>query len=133
MPFDFLSDEWVAEARRIRAEYQGLTAPSANPVRINLLITDVPGAGEMDAHVDTSGGEPDIERGHLDNPDLVVTLDYDTAKALLVEGNGQAAMQAFMAGKVRVDGDMTKLLAMQGSSPLGETEDLAARIRAITN
>lgn len=133
MPFDFLSDEWVSEARKIRAEFKGLSARLANPVRINLLITEVPETGEMDAHVDTSQGEPDIERGHLDNPDLTVTLDYQTAKALLIEGNGQAAMQAFMAGKVRVDGDMSKLLAMQGSSPLGETEELAARIRAITN
>jgi len=132
MAFDFLSDEWVAEARKIRAEFRGLSAPVATPVRINLLITEVPGAGEMDAHVDTSQGEPDIERGHLDDPDLTVTLDYPTAKALLIEGNGQAAMQAFMAGKVRVDGDMSKLLAMQGSAPLGETEELAARIREIT-
>ena len=132
MAFDFLSDEWVAEARKIRAEFRGLSASAATPVRINLLITEVPGAGEMDAHVDTSQGEPDIERGHLNDPDLTVTLDYPTAKALLIEGNGQAAMQAFMAGKVRVDGDMSKLLAMQGSAPLGETEELAARIRDIT-
>jgi putative sterol carrier protein len=133
MPYDFLSDEWVAEARRIRAEFNGLSASAVNPVRINLNITDVPGTGQIDAHVDTTAGEPDIERGHLENPDLTVTLDYGTAKALLIEGNGQAAMQAFMAGKVRVDGDMSKLLAMQGNSPLGETEELADRIRAITN
>ena len=37
-----------------------------------------------------------------------------------------------MAGKVRVDGDMAKLLALQGTAPLGETEELAARIREIT-
>lgn len=133
MPFDFLSDEWVAEARKIRSEFKGLSATTVNRVRINLMITEVPGTGEMDAHVDTSQGEPDVERGHVDNPDLTVTLDYQTAKALLIEGNGQAAMQAFMAGKVRVDGDMSKLLAMQGSAPLGETEGLAARIRDITN
>jgi hypothetical protein len=132
MAFDFLSDEWIAEARKIRAGFNDLSAPVANPVRINLVITDVPGTGEMDAHLDTTAGEPDIERGHLEHPDLTVTLDYQTAKALLIEGNGQAAMQAFMAGKVRVDGDMTKLLAMQGS-PLGGTEELAARIRDITN
>ena len=132
MPFEFLSDEWVAEARRIRAEFEGISAPTANPIRINLNVTEVPGSGQIDAHVDTSGGEPDIERGHLENPDLTVTLDYDTAKALLIDGNGQAAMTAFMAGKVRVEGDMSKLLALQGSSPLGETEELAARIREIT-
>jgi hypothetical protein len=132
MPFDFLSDEWVAEARRIRAELKDL-GPITNPMRINLIVNEVPGTGSMDAHIDTSGGEADIERGHLADPELTVTLDYDTAKALLIEGNGQAAMQAFMAGKVRVDGDMSKLLALQGSSPLGEAEELSARIREITN
>jgi len=133
MPYDFLSDDWVAEARKIRAEFKGLGGPTLHPVRINLVITEVPWSGPMEAHVDTSAGEPDIERGHLVDPDLTVTLDYETAKALLIEGSGQAAMQAFMAGKVRVDGDMSKLLAMQGGSPLGETEELATRIRAITN
>ncbi len=132
MAYEFLSDEWIAEARKIRAEFKDLAAPVTNPVRINLVITEVPDGGQMDAHVDTSASEPDIERGHLVDPDLTVTLDYATAKALLVEGNGQAAMTAFMAGKVRVDGDMSKLMAMQGTAPLGETEELAARIRAIT-
>jgi len=133
VPFDFLSDEWVSEARKIRAEFQGMSPSVTNPVRINLIVTEVPNAGQMDAHIDTSGGEPDIERGHLVSPDLTVTLDYETARALLIEGNGQAAMQAFMAGKVRMDGDMSKLLSMQGPSPLGETAELAARIRQITN
>jgi putative sterol carrier protein len=133
VPYEFLSDEWIAEARKIRAEFKDVSAPVTNPVRMNLVITEVPEAGEMDAHIDTSKGEPDIERGHLENPDVTVTLDYATAKALLVEGNGQAAMSAFMSGKVRVDGDMTKLMAMQGTAPLGEAEALAARIREITS
>jgi hypothetical protein len=132
MPYDFLSDEWLAEARKIRGEYKGLAAPAANPLRMNLVVTEVPERGEVDAHVDTSGGELDIERGHLVGTDLKITLDYETAKALLIDGNSQAAMSAFMAGKIRVDGDMSKLLAMQGTAPLGETEELAARIRAIT-
>jgi hypothetical protein len=132
MPYDFLSDEWLAEARKIRGEYKGLAAPAANPLRMNLVVTEVPERGEVDAHVDTSGGELDIERGHLEGTDLKITLDYETAKALLIDGNSQAAMSAFMAGKIRVDGDMSKLLAMQGTAPLGETEELAARIRAIT-
>ncbi len=133
MPHQFLSDQWVAEARKIRAEFEGMAAPAANPIRLNLVITDVPGGEPIDAHVDTSSGEPDIERGHMEDADLKVTLDYETAKAILVEGNGQAAMTAFMAGKVRVDGDMSKLLALQGTAPLGETEELAARIREITS
>jgi putative sterol carrier protein len=133
MPYDFLSDEWVAEARKIRAKFKHLMPPVTNPVRINLVVTEVPNSGSIDAHVDTSSGDLDIERGHLEGAELTVTLDYETAKALLVEGNPQAAMSAFMAGKIRIDGDMSKLMAMQGTAALGDTTELASRIRAITN
>jgi putative sterol carrier protein len=133
MPYDFLSEQWLSEARKIRAEYKSLAAPVTNPVRINLVVTEVPDSGSIDAHLDTSGGELDIEHGHLEGADLTVTLDYETAKALFAEGNSQAAMSGFMAGKIRVDGDMSKLLAMQGAVAFGETEELAQRIRAITS
>ena len=33
---------------------------------------------------------------------------------MFIEGNQQAAMQAFMSGQIKVEGDMTKLMAMQG-------------------
>jgi putative sterol carrier protein len=98
-----------------------------------LVVNEVPDSGSIDAHVDTSSGDLDIERGHLESAELTVTLDYETAKALLVEGNPQAAMSAFMAGKIRIDGDMSKLMAMQGTAALGDTTELASRIRAITN
>ena len=133
MPYKFLSDEWVAEAKKIREEFAGQGNPPAHAVRMNQVITDVPfGDGTINAHVDTSGGEVDMELGHLDNPDLTVTLDYATAKAILVDGNPQAGMQAFMAGKIKVQGDMTKLMAMQ-SGPVDPTaQEVAARIKEIT-
>ena len=56
-----------------------------------------------------------MDLGHLEDPDLTVTVDWTTAKAIFVEQNPQAGMQAFMAGKVKVQGDMTKLMAMQQS------------------
>jgi len=37
------------------------------------------------------------------------------ARQMFVEGNQQAAMQAFMGGQIKVEGDMTKLMAMQNS------------------
>jgi hypothetical protein len=54
--------------------------------------------------MDTTEGDMKMDFGHLESPDLTVTLDYDTAKAILVEGNPQAGMQAFMAGKIKVAG-----------------------------
>jgi len=61
------------------------------PCAMNQIITDVPfGDGTINAYMDTSGGEMDMDIGHLENPDLTVTIDYETAKAIFVEGNPQA-------------------------------------------
>ena len=65
-------------------------------------------------------------------PDLTVTLDYETAKAILVEQNPQAGMQAFMAGKIKVQGDMTKLMAMQSGPPDPAAAEVAEKITEIT-
>ncbi len=134
MPYLFLSEEWLAEARLIRAEYEGNTPQVPHVVRMNLVVNEVPfDPGQIDAHLDTSEGMIDIEVAHLSEPDLTVTVDYGTAKAILVDGNFQAGMQAFMAGKVRVEGDMAKLMALQtGSGPDERAAEMAARLRAIT-
>ena len=133
--YPFLSDEWLDEARRIRGEYEGKTPAIAHVVRMNLVVTAVPfSEGDILAHVDTSGGELVLDTGHLEEQDLKVTVDYDTAKAILVEGNPQAGMQAFMAGKVRVEGDMAKLMALQAAPAAADPNaaELAQRLRDIT-
>ena len=134
--YPFLSDDWIAAARRIREEHRGSPQEVANPVRMNQVITDVPfGSGSLDAHIDTTSGELEIDAGHLDEPDVTVTLDYETAKAVFVDGTMETAMQAFMAGKVRVQGDLPKLIAavQQQATPLTpEAGDIARRIKEIT-
>ena len=132
--YAFLSDEWLEAAKAIREEYAGQSSPPAHAVRMNQIITEVPfGDGSIDAHLDTSGGEMQMDMGHLENPDLTVTLDYVTAKAILVDGNPQAGMQAFMAGKIKVQGDMTKMMAMQSGTPDPTQAEIAAKIKAITS
>jgi putative sterol carrier protein len=135
MPYPFLSDEWLNEARTIRAEYQGKTPPVPHVVRMNLVVTQVPFSDEdILAHLDTSSGELELDTGHLETQDLKVTVDYDTAKAILIEGNPQAGMQAFMQGKVRVEGDMAKLMALTSSPGAADANaaELAQRLRDIT-
>jgi hypothetical protein len=129
----FLSDEWMTEARNIREEYRGKTQAPAHAVKMNQVITGVPfGEGTINSHMDTSSGEVEFELGHLDTADVTVTLDYDTAKAIFVDGNPQAGMQAFMAGKIKVQGDMTKLMAMQQTAPDANAAELAGRIKEVT-
>ncbi len=137
--YPFLSDEWIAEARKIRSEMADPdreTAPESASVRMNQVITDVPfGEGRLDAHLDTSSGTLEMETGHLEDPDVTVTLDYATAKAIFVDGTLDAGMKAFMEGRVRVQGDMQKLIsAMQQLAPpdAGAVDQAQAKIREIT-
>jgi putative sterol carrier protein len=127
--YTFLSDEWVEAARKVREEAEApATAPA--PVKMNLVITEVPfGDGTVEAHMDTTSGSVELELGLLDAADVTATLDYDTAKAMMVDANPQAGMQAFMAGKIKLQGDMTKAMALQSGPP---NPDLTAKIQAIT-
>jgi len=134
MAYPFLSDEWIEAARAVRKEYEGKATLVPHVVRMNLVVTELPfdGTETLDAHLDTTTGSIDIEQGHLEAPDLKVTVDYATAKAILVDGNAQAGMQAFMAGKIRVEGDMAKLLTLQTVPPDPTAQELAAKLREIT-
>ena len=131
----FLSDEWQEQAKAIREEYAGEGAAAPHKVKMNLVVTDAPddvSSGDIEAHMDSSDGELKLDNGHIPDPELTVTLDYETAKAILVEQNPQAGMQAFMAGKIKVQGDMTKLMAMQQGTPDPVQAEVAARIQEIT-
>lgn len=131
--FAFLSDEWTAEVRRLHDDVLTQPAAVSQGVRMNLVLTDSPlGDGTLDAHLDTSSGDLVVDRGHLEGPDLTVTVDYDTAKAILVEGDAQAAMQAFMSGRIKIDGDVSQLLALQNTPVDPAHQELARAIREIT-
>ena len=129
--YAFLSDEWMAEARKIREELRGQVPAGEHPVKLNQVITDVPfGEGTVHAHLDTSSGELELETGHLEDAEVTITLDYVTAKAVFVDP--QSSVQHFMAGKIKVQGDMTKLMAMQAGAPDPTAMEVAAKIKEIT-
>jgi putative sterol carrier protein len=131
--YPFLSDEWIEAAKAIREDFEGKGAAVPHVMKMNLVITEVPfGDGNIDAHMDTTSGELQLDTGHLEGEDLTVTVDYATAKAIFVDGNPQAGMQAFMAGKIKVQGDMTKMMAMQTAQPDPVQLEMAAAISAIT-
>ncbi len=131
--YPFLSDDWMTAARDIREEYRGKTQPMVHQIKMNQVITEVPfGEGRIEAHMDSSSGEMEMELGHLPDAEVTVTVDYAIAKAIFVDQNPQVGMQAFMAGKIKVQGDMTKLMAMQQSGPDPVAAEVANKIKAIT-
>jgi putative sterol carrier protein len=73
-----------------------------------------------------------MEKGHLEDADVTITTDYDTAKKILVDQDPQAGMQAFMSGRIKVQGDMMKLMQMQGTPPDETAVKVAQEIKDIT-
>ena len=134
MSFAFLSDEWITAAREVRTRHESAATALTLEAKINLLITEVPfGGGPIESYMDATNGRLDLELGSLEGPDCTVTTDYATARALLVDQDPAAAMQAFMSGKIKVQGDMMKLMAMQTSVPDDEVaRQVAEEIRQIT-
>lgn len=134
MSHPFLSDEWMAAARAIREKYAGQTDKVTQSLKINQVITGAPfGEGTVESYLDTSSGDVVMALGRVDEPDVTVTTDYDTAKAIFVEQDAAAGMQAFMGGKIQVQGDMMKLMAMQAAMPTDEaSRQIAEEIKAIT-
>ena len=134
MSHQFLSESWIEAARDIRHRYAGDVPTIDVVVRINVITTKVPfGDGTISAYIDTSNGSLEMELGSIEESDLTVTTDYETARKLFVEQDPTASMQAFMAGRIKVEGDITRLMVMQTSLPQTETtEAVAAEIKAIT-
>ncbi|MFV0525139.1 MAG: SCP2 sterol-binding domain-containing protein [Acidimicrobiales bacterium] len=132
-PHPFLSDEWIEAARELRGRYAGRSPEPPVPARINVVVTDIPHRdGPLDGHIDSSAGQLLVEHGHLDGPDLTITVNYGTARAAFIDGDPQAVMQAFIAGKILVEGDVSKLMALQAAGPAAAAEggnELAAEIQ----
>jgi putative sterol carrier protein len=128
MPNPFMSSAWLDEVEALGAEAPEATGPAADLV-LNVKIPDGPeGAVELNMQ----GGK--FNRGLADGAPTTVTIPCDVAKAMFVDGNPQAAMQAFMAGQIKVEGDMTKLMAMQSAGgPTPEQTAFSEKIKAITS
>jgi hypothetical protein len=123
----FLSKEWFAEVDKIRAAnpVPAATGPGAD-IKLNIVVTGAPD-GDTEIHMDAG----EFGEGLVEAP-TKMTVPYEVAKKVFIEGDQQAGMQAFMQGQIKVEGDMSKLMAMQTQQPSAEQADLMKKIAEIT-
>ena len=129
MPYPFLSDDWLTAAKAIREEAGDIGPPGGEDIKLNVTVVEGP-MGDTEIHL--ANGV--FDRGHVDDAPTKATVPYDVARQLYVDGNPQAAMQAFMNGQLRIEGDISKIMAVQGAamSPSPEQQQLQQRLREIT-
>ena len=125
--YPFLSDAWFDAAAKLIGEHDAGAPPGTN-VLLNLEVEA--GGDTIKFHMGSKDGATLFGKGPADGADVTLSTDMDTAKSVFVDGNPQAGMQAFMSGKVRVQGDMTKLMMAQGSG--GGNPALTEALQSIT-
>ncbi len=105
----FLSHEWFEEVNLAAAGARPEEGP-AEAITIRQVITDSP-EGSLEYTVVVSASGLELRRGEVPDPDVTITEDYRTAVAL---AKGQVtAGEALAAGRIRVSGDTSSLLAGQ--------------------
>jgi putative sterol carrier protein len=119
--YQFLSDPWFDAAEKLIQEHK----PEVPPANLVMNLEVANGSDTVKFFMGAKDGEVLFGKGTTEGADLTMSTDIDTARSVFVSGD----QQAFMAGKVRVQGDMTKLM-MQGGG--GANAQLTEALQSIT-
>jgi putative sterol carrier protein len=112
MTVKFLSEQWaraVTEALNSSEDFQ--RAAAGHQVKLQQIITDAPDGGEGKYYFSLNEGIAHVALGEVTEAEATLTQDYDTAVAISrQELNPQ---NAFMQGKLKIQGNMMKLMQLQ--------------------
>ncbi|AXF44914.1 SCP2 sterol-binding domain-containing protein [Acinetobacter johnsonii] len=120
----FLTDDWFSTVETLTAQAGNLNLPPALAnLAINLVVTDNT-CNTTELSLD--GGA--IKKGLSSNAKTTLNMDAETLRKVFLEFDMAAAMQAFMTGKIKVQGDMSQLMALQTAKPSQEQKDLFKKV-----
>jgi putative sterol carrier protein len=123
----YLSQEWLDESRKL-AEGQP-ERPGAS-ARMQYVVTGTP-EGDVEYYwVLENGKLLESKRGHLDDAEVTLTTAYEDA--VKIQKGELDANAAFMQGKVKVTGNMAKVMALLPITNSPEYKQLQSEIAAIT-
>ena len=128
----FLSEDWIRAANAIRDQYSDAVGEPAVAVAVNFTVTGT--ETELQAHADTRSGAIHIDLGHLDDASVTLKSDRATLRMLFIEADPKKAIDAFMTGKIVVQGDVTSLLSLQsaGNADSKTMAEVYNQLRLIT-
>lgn len=124
----FLSDDWFKQVAQMIEQAGDLNLPQPlQQLKVNLLVTQDNQAEAVSLHV--SAGK--IVQGLTDAP-TQLTLDENLFRKIFFEFDTTAAMTGVMFGKIKIDGDMSQLMALQMAKPSPEQKALFKQIIEIS-
>jgi len=109
----FLSEEWTQAVQdALNANDAFRNAAGSQTAKVQQVVTTP--EGEKRYWFKLESGKAELGSGDApDQVDATITQDYDTAVAL--SKNELTGTAAYMSGKLRVSGDLMKLMQLQGA------------------
>ena len=124
MAVKFLSDEWLSEVEsRLNSNDTFQNAAKGQSAKLQNEVTGSPD-GDVKYGFVLDGGKVQLVRGDVDAPEATLTQDY--ASAVSMSKQEITGQQAFMQGKLKVSGNLMKIMQLQGvfGSMAGAVGDL---------
>ena len=122
----FLSQAWFDKVSELNQSAGDLNLP---PNLANILLNaKVTGDEGVELHLK----DGKLHQGLVENAISTVTIDCDTLSQIIANNDVNQAIEAFMLGKIRIDGDMTQVMALQSAKPSQEQKELFKKILQIT-
>jgi putative sterol carrier protein len=107
----FLSQEWADEVTKaLNSSDDFKKAASGQSAKLQQVVTDAPD-GEVKYYFKLEEGNAEVNLGELQDAEATITQNYETAVGVTKQEIN--AQNAFMQGKLKISGNMMKLMQLQ--------------------
>jgi putative sterol carrier protein len=123
----WLTQEWLDETRKMAEDQPERPGASA---RMQYVVTGAP-EGDIESYwVLENGKLIESKLGHLDDSEVTLTTAY--SDAVKIQKGELDANAAFMQGKVKVTGNMAKVMSLLPITSSPEYKQMQAEVAEIT-
>jgi len=124
----FLSDEWFTKVSELTNAAGDLQIPKAmSSVSVNLAVE----TGQGNVEMCINGGI--IQKGFIQEPDVNMSMPDEYAYKILVMNDWSVGMRGYIKRKIKLSGNLKKLIPLQVYKPSQPTVELCKKIAAITD
>lgn len=123
----FLTQEWLDKVKELAQEFPEKPGATA---RMQYNVTGAPEGDVKYYQVIDQGKMKEAQLGEDPNADFTITQSYDDA--LLIQKGDLDANAAFMQGKLKVSGNMGKLMSLMPLTQSPEYKSIQKKVNEVT-
>lgn len=122
----FLTQAWFDQVATLNEQAGDLhLPPTLSGLLLNVVIT-----GDNPIQLHLKQGK--IAQHLLDDAQATINIDNETLAQIIDSNDVNTALEAFMMGKIRINGDMSAVMNLQSAKPSPEQKRLYKQIKEMT-